>query len=105
MENKRKKFIRNDIAQTVGQNKQFLTIRDVNPKELEELTRDTMTLISLNVISFSWKNYCSYIGQRKICRELKKQLGGKVIRQGYCYAWMGEDSQRKAQSIVNSFFS
>ncbi len=102
MEEKRKKQIFSLIANNIVKNENSCLAVNVSPQDVEEISLDLAEALSLNIFIKSGRNgEISYIGRRKICLALKKQLGGKVKRKDYCWIWLGKAYENDVKNIVN----
>ena len=98
---KREKQIISAIAKEFTQQNNTLKI-SVPEDEFEQTAIDLAESLSIKLFLQSGRNgESAYLGQRKICLALKKELGGCLKRRGVYTIWIGTNQANRALDIIN----
>ena len=101
MDIRREKQIISAIAKEFTQQNNTLKI-SVPEDEIEETAIDLAESVSLRLLLQSGRNgEAAYLGRRKICLALKKELGGCIKRRGVYTIGIGKNQANRAFEIVN----
>lgn len=101
MEEKRERQIINQIADEFKQQNSWLSFQ-VPVGEAEETAIDIAEHLALKLIFHSGRNQpASFVGRRKFCFALKKQLGGKVKYGQNFSVWSGIASKEQIIKTIN----
>lgn len=101
MDIKREKQIISAIAKEFTQQNNTLKL-SVPKDEIEQTAIDLAESVSLRLLLQSGNNNeAAYLGRRKICLALQKELGGCIKRRGIYTIWLGINKGNRAFEIVN----
>ena len=101
MDIRREKQIISAIANNFTQQSNTLKI-SVPKDEIEQTAIDLAESVSLRLLLQSGNNNeAAYLGRRKICLALKKELGGCIKRRGIYTIWLGINKGNRAFEIIN----
>ena len=101
MDIKREKQIISAIAKEFTQQNNTLKL-SVPKDEIEQTAIDLAENVSLRLLLQSGNNNeAAYLGRRKICLALKKELGGCIKRRGIYTIWLGINKGNRAFEIIN----
>ncbi len=102
MDIRREKQIISAIAKEFTQQNNTLKI-SVPEDEIEQTAIDLAESVSLRLLLQSGRNgEAAYLGRRKICLALKKELGGCIKRRGVYTIWIGKNQANRAFDIINT---